>query len=158
MSLVGIRPSSANFAAERLLRGAASQAVPTAGNSSAPALAAALGAASAVASDSKPAPSSNDSAHATTKPAYPAQPEIPTQPAPKGFRFDFNDGARVMLPEGEHPWWVRLSDIDAGNILFETEIKAGADQQRQAILHRRSREGGHTRQFRALGSSTRLMT
>ncbi len=57
--------------------------------------------------------------------AYPAPAAIPTQAGPKGIRFDFNDGCRVMLPEGKHPWRVRLSDIDTGNILFETEIKAG---------------------------------
>jgi len=50
---------------------------------------------------------------------------MPTQSGPKGIRFDFNDGCRVVLPEGKHPWRVRLSDLDTGNILFETEIKAG---------------------------------
>jgi hypothetical protein len=30
-----------------------------------------------------------------------------------------------MLPETEHPWRVRLSDLDTGNILFESELKAG---------------------------------
>ncbi len=57
--------------------------------------------------------------------AYPAPAEIPTQEGPAGIRFDFNDGCRVMLPQGEHPWRVRLSDIDTGNILFETQMKAG---------------------------------
>jgi autotransporter strand-loop-strand O-heptosyltransferase len=42
-----------------------------------------------------------------------------------GIRFDFNDGCRVVLPEAQHPWRVRLSDIDTGNILFETELKSG---------------------------------
>ena len=51
--------------------------------------------------------------------------ELPTQLGPKGIRFDFNDGCRVVLPEAEHPWRVRLSDLDTGNILFETELKAG---------------------------------
>jgi autotransporter strand-loop-strand O-heptosyltransferase len=50
---------------------------------------------------------------------------MPTQSAPNGVRFDFNDGCRVFLPEGEHPWRVRLSDLDTGNILFETEINTG---------------------------------
>src|SRR5579859_1457327 len=65
------------------------------------------------------------SASAPPKRAYPAPAEVPTQEGPKGIRFDFNDGCRVMLPEGKHPWKVRLSDIDTGNILFETEIRAG---------------------------------
>jgi len=57
-----------------------------------------------------------------------AQPDagaIPTQLGPKGVRFDFNDGCRVVLPESEHPWRVRISDLDTGNVLFETEIKSG---------------------------------
>ena len=51
--------------------------------------------------------------------------EIPTQAGPEGLGYDFNDGCRVLLPEAEHPWRVRLSDLDTGNILFETELKAG---------------------------------
>ena len=70
------------------------------------------------------ASAAGDSA-APVKRAYPAPAEVPTQEGPKGLRFDFNDGCRVVLPESEHPWRVRLSDLDTGNILFETEIKAG---------------------------------
>jgi len=70
-----------------------------------------------VADSSAPPPSANR--------AYPAPAAVPTQAGPKGIRFDFNDGCRVMLPEDEQAWRVRLSDIDTGNILFETEIKAG---------------------------------
>ena len=51
--------------------------------------------------------------------------EQPTQKGPRGIRFDFNDGCRVLFPEADHPWRVRLSDLDTGNILFETELKAG---------------------------------
>ena len=51
--------------------------------------------------------------------------DIPTQEGPKGIRFDFNDGCRVLLPESDHPWRLRLSDLDTGNVLYETEIKAG---------------------------------
>ena len=64
-------------------------------------------------------------ATADSKPPYPSPAEVPTQEGPKGLRFDFNDGCRVVLPESEHPWRVRLSDLDTGNILFETELKAG---------------------------------
>jgi len=56
---------------------------------------------------------------------YPAPAETPTQPGPLGILYDFNDGCRVLLPEAEHPWRVRLSDLDTGNILFETDLKAG---------------------------------
>lgn len=59
------------------------------------------------------------------KSAYPAAAAVPTQEAPNGLRFDFNEGCRVLLPEGEHPWRVRLFDLDTGNVLYETEIKAG---------------------------------
>ena len=59
------------------------------------------------------------------KRAFPAAAELPTQEGPLGIRFDFNDGARVLLPEEGGPWRVRLSDLDTGNILYETEIKAG---------------------------------
>jgi autotransporter strand-loop-strand O-heptosyltransferase len=62
---------------------------------------------------------------APIKRAYPAPAELPTQQGPKGLRFDFNNGCRVTLPEGGHPWRVRLSDLDTGNTLYETEINAG---------------------------------
>ena len=64
-------------------------------------------------------------ASAPEKPAYPAPAPVPTQHGARGIQFDFNDGCRVVLPETEHPWRVRLSDLDTGNILFETELKAG---------------------------------
>lgn len=57
--------------------------------------------------------------------ALPTAAELPTHIGPRGLRYDFNDGARVMVPESEHPWRVRLSDLDTGNILFETELKVG---------------------------------
>src|SRR5215831_7666747 len=65
------------------------------------------------------------SAAAAVKPPYPPPAPVPTQQADKGIQFDFNDGCRVGLPEGEYPWRVRLSDLDTGNVLYETEIKAG---------------------------------
>ncbi len=75
------------------------------------------------ASSAAPVPQSADAAPA--KPAYPPPAPAPTQEAPRGLRFDFNEGCRVALPESEHPWRVRISDLDTGNILYETEIKAG---------------------------------
>jgi autotransporter strand-loop-strand O-heptosyltransferase len=70
--------------------------------------------------------SSSASASApATKRAYPPPAEMPTQAGPKGLRFDFNDGCRVVLEEAKHPWRVRLSDLDTGNTLFETELKTG---------------------------------
>jgi autotransporter strand-loop-strand O-heptosyltransferase len=57
--------------------------------------------------------------------AYPPPAELPTQIGPKDLRFDFNDGCRLALPAGEHPWRVRLSDIDTGNVIYETTITSG---------------------------------
>jgi autotransporter strand-loop-strand O-heptosyltransferase len=51
--------------------------------------------------------------------------DTPTQHGPRGLRFDFNEGCRVALPESQYPWRVRLSDLDTGNVLFESELKAG---------------------------------
>src|SRR5215475_1346682 len=126
MSSVGLHSSSAT--AEELLGKADDQSAPNALGSAAPPPVAAIeprsvGAASA--DNAKPAPSSNGSPQAPAKRPYPAPAELPTQRGPKGLRFDFNDGCRVRLPESEHPWQVRLSDLDTGNILFETELKTG---------------------------------
>ena len=82
-----------------------------------------------------PAAEPEQGASAPIKRAYPAPAEMPTQEGPHGMRFDFNDGCRVHLPEGEHPWRVRLTDLDTGNILFETELKAGRVNSQQALLH-----------------------
>jgi autotransporter strand-loop-strand O-heptosyltransferase len=57
--------------------------------------------------------------------AYRPPAQIPTQEGPQGIRFDFNLGSRLVVPESEHPWTVRLSDIDTGNIIYETQIKSG---------------------------------
>jgi autotransporter strand-loop-strand O-heptosyltransferase len=57
--------------------------------------------------------------------AYPSPAQKPTQAAPANIAFDFNMGARVLLPprtdEGE--WLVRLRDLDTGNVLFENRTK-----------------------------------
>jgi autotransporter strand-loop-strand O-heptosyltransferase len=53
--------------------------------------------------------------------AYPPAAAQPTQSGPKGIRFDFNLGCRVVLPEGD--WRICLRDLDTGNILFESENK-----------------------------------
>ncbi len=76
-------------------------------------------------SSSPPTSAQTSSSTPAPKRAYPAPAEVPTQAGPQDIRFDFNDGCRVLLPEGTHPWRVRLSDLDTGNILFETDIKAG---------------------------------
>ncbi len=80
----------------------------------------------AIESDNAPSASTTEpSSGPATKRAYPEPAAIPTQQGPLGIQFDFNDGCRVVLPQGEHPWRVRLSDIDTGNVLFETKFPAG---------------------------------
>lgn len=48
---------------------------------------------------------------------------IPTQQGGHGIRFDFNDGCRIALPDGD--WHVCLRDAQTSNVLYETDIKAG---------------------------------
>src|ERR1700686_2495717 len=74
---------------------------------------------SPAAAPSAPPPPVASSPSEPVKRAYPAPAEVPTQEGPKGARFDFNDGARVLLPESDRPWKIRLSDLDTGNILFQ---------------------------------------
>jgi autotransporter strand-loop-strand O-heptosyltransferase len=50
---------------------------------------------------------------------YPKPAALPTRTAPHGIKFDFNQGARVAVPEGR-AWRTRLLDLDTGNILFES--------------------------------------
>jgi autotransporter strand-loop-strand O-heptosyltransferase len=56
------------------------------------------------------------------KPAYPPPASLPTQlDDASGVRFDFNMGARVLLPHLlTDRWHIRLRDLDTGNILFES--------------------------------------
>ena len=49
--------------------------------------------------------------------------ELPSQKGPRGILFDFNDGARILLPEGR--WRVQLLDSESGNLLFTCETGAG---------------------------------
>ena len=59
------------------------------------------------------------------KRAFPSPSMVPTQIGPIGIRYDYNDGCRVMLPHGDKPWRVRLSDLYTGNILFEATLAEG---------------------------------
>jgi autotransporter strand-loop-strand O-heptosyltransferase len=53
---------------------------------------------------------------------YPPPSGSPTRSGPQGIRFDFNQGARVVLPSRTAgKWRVRLRDLDTGNILFQSE-------------------------------------
>jgi len=72
-----------------------------------------------------PAPASAIGSPVSTERIAQAAPKSPTQRGPRGILFDFNDGCRVVLPDAEHPWRVRLSDLDTGNLLFQAELKGG---------------------------------
>lgn len=50
-------------------------------------------------------------------------PEMPVSVADRQILFDFNDGARLFLPEGD--WRVQISDEFSGNILFNARVKRG---------------------------------
>lgn len=56
------------------------------------------------------------------RPPYPPAAPQPTGEGPNGIRFDFNYGARIVLPPRTNgKWRVRLRDLDTGNILFQSE-------------------------------------
>ena len=71
-----------------------------------------------------------------SNPYFVSAPDIPTQEGPRGIRYDFNDGARVLLPKGH--WYVQLEDADADNILFgaNTDGNWVLSSKRYYIKHR----------------------
>ena len=71
-----------------------------------------------------PGPPPAQEAEAAKKPPYPPAAARPVLEGPKGIRFDFNYGARVVVPpRTEGKWRVRLRDLDTGNILFQSETQ-----------------------------------
>ena len=50
-------------------------------------------------------------------------PAVPTQEGPMGIRYDFNDGARVLLPKGQ--WHVQIEDDETDNIIFACDADEG---------------------------------
>lgn len=78
-----------------------------------------------VTSDSRVAEKASGAAPVVSNPApspYPDNAETPTQQGLQGIRFDFNHGARVMLPlRTDGKWRVTLRDLDTGNIIFQSE-------------------------------------
>ncbi len=65
---------------------------------------------------------SSVSPSASVKRSFPPPADVPTQDGPCGLKFDFNLGARVLVPEGQ--WRVQLRDLDTGNILFDQALGA----------------------------------
>lgn len=47
----------------------------------------------------------------------------PTQEAPHGIYFDFNDGIRVKFPSCGGPWRICFRDLDTGVILYNQNVK-----------------------------------
>ena len=50
-------------------------------------------------------------------------PPVPTQEGPMGIRYDFNDGALVLLPKGK--WHVQIEDAESDNIIFVCDTEEG---------------------------------
>ena len=65
-----------------------------------------------------PPTASATSTVAPSRAAYPPAASTPTQIGPEGLRYDFNLGARILVPAGA--WRVQLRDLDTGNILFQS--------------------------------------
>src|ERR1700722_1450155 len=64
-----------------------------------------------------PMPAVSSTSVAQPKHLYPKPAEFPTQEGPRGIRFDFNSGCRLMLPQAAHPWKVQVSELDPRSVL-----------------------------------------
>jgi autotransporter strand-loop-strand O-heptosyltransferase len=60
---------------------------------------------------------------APADPFFAPAPELPTQEAAMGVRYDFNDGARIWLPKGQ--WRAQIEDAESGNVLFSCDAEGG---------------------------------
>lgn len=60
------------------------------------------------------------------KPAYAPPPEIPTQEAIGGIRFDFNSGLRVSFPEDGERYRLLFRDLDSGLVLYCMDAEPGS--------------------------------
>ena len=57
---------------------------------------------------------------------YIPAPQLPTQDAVKGIKFDFNHGIRVLLPKGDKSYIIKFSDIDNGIVLYRNTVAPGS--------------------------------
>lgn len=48
-----------------------------------------------------------------------------TQHGPKGLRYDFNEGCRILAPNNGRPWRIKVFDKDTGNGLYDNQINDG---------------------------------
>ncbi|AHI76097.1 glycosyltransferase tibC [Burkholderia thailandensis USAMRU Malaysia  len=67
-----------------------------------------------------PPPAASNGTHAR---GFSPPADMPTWSGTEGVRFDFNDGCRVLLPDGD--WTVRLRDMHTDTPLFDAQIGAG---------------------------------
>ncbi len=72
---------------------------------------------------SETAPQSKHNSSSGTDPFFIVPPQQPTQEGQHGIRYDFNDGARIFLPQGQ--WHARIEDSESGNIIFECDSEGG---------------------------------
>lgn len=57
---------------------------------------------------------------------YVLPPDLPTNDAGQGIHFDFNWGARVLLPKrADGRWRATLTDLDNSTIIFQGELEEG---------------------------------
>ena len=107
-----------------------------------------------------PPPDASAGANPETEPnkPYPAPASTPTQLGPNAIRFDFNQGARLVLPNRtEAKWRVRLRDLDTGNILFQTENKgAFVSSSKRFFVRFGSRYGSSTTPAPPPGAGPRI--
>jgi autotransporter strand-loop-strand O-heptosyltransferase len=91
-----------------------------------------------------------------TKASYPDPAATPTQEGPRGIRFDFNQGARVTVPErAEGSWRVTLRDLDTANILFQSENKGATIRSSKRFY---VRFGIEVQDIDASGAATTILT
>ena len=62
-------------------------------------------------------------ANPNTGPYSVPPPDIPPQEGPFGIRYDFNGGARLLLPQGD--WHAEIFDDESGNIIFSCDSQGG---------------------------------
>jgi len=58
-------------------------------------------------------------------PFHVPEPVIPTQEGPFGIRYDFNYGARILLPKANWKWHAQIEDASSDNILFACDAEEG---------------------------------
>jgi autotransporter strand-loop-strand O-heptosyltransferase len=68
-------------------------------------------------------PKDEETAKKPVDPFVISVPNIPTQEGPMGIRYDFNDGARILLPKGK--WHVEIIDDESDNIIFACDADEG---------------------------------